>query len=135
LKTTLSDSATHARLLPVRNMDRAVKFYTDTLGGKVLSRDTGDMKDFWASVKVGKSEFWLVAPQEREKLELAYSVFTVKDIKSVVADLKKKGVKFRKAEPMDEKAKIEGPIAYESIGASAFFKDSEGNLLMLFQMM
>jgi len=114
-------------------MDRAVKFYTEALGGKLLYRDKGDMKDFWASVKLGKSEFWLVAPQEREKVELAYSVFTVKDIKSVVGDLKSKGVKFQKAEAMDKDAKIEGPIAYESMGATAFFKDSEGNLLMLFQ--
>jgi catechol 2,3-dioxygenase-like lactoylglutathione lyase family enzyme len=114
-------------------MDRAVKFYTDTLGGKLLSRSDGDMKDFWASVKVGKSEFWLVSPPEREKLELSYSVFIVKDIKAVVADLKKKAVKFQRVEGLEKGAKVEGPITYESIGATAFFKDSEGNLLMLFQ--
>jgi len=114
-------------------MDRAVKFYTETLGGKVLSRDSGDMKDFWASVKVGKSEFWLVSPPDREKLELAYSVFIVKGIEAVVAELKKKGVKFQKVESLEKDAKVKGPIHYESIGATAFFKDSEGNLLMLFQ--
>jgi hypothetical protein len=91
------------------------------------------MKDFWASVRVGKSEFWLVSPPEREKLELAYSVFMVKDIKAVVADMKQKGVKFQRAEKNDKDTKIEGPIAHETIGSTAFFKDSEGNLLMLFQ--
>ena len=40
----------HATLVPVRNMDRAVKFYTESLGGKLLHRMEGDMKDFWASV-------------------------------------------------------------------------------------
>jgi catechol 2,3-dioxygenase-like lactoylglutathione lyase family enzyme len=120
-------------LIPVRNMDRAVKFYTETLGGKLLRRMEGEMKDFWASVKVSKSEFWLISPPEREKLALAYSVFMVKDIRAVVADLKAKGVKFSRAEKMDRDTKIEGPIAFEGIGASAFFKDSEGNSLMLWQ--
>lgn len=131
---TLSDSYT-ATLVPVKSMDRAVKFYTESVGGKVLFRDKGDMKDFWASIKVGKSEFWLIAPELREKRTLAYSTFVVKDIRSVVGDLKARGVKFQRAEKMSKETKIEGPIAFESYGASAFFKDSEGNLLMVWQQM
>ena len=34
---------------------------------------------------------------------------------------------------MNHHTKVDGPIAYEEFGASAFFKDSEGNLLMLWQ--
>lgn len=123
----------HATLIPVRNMDRAVKFYTESLGGKVLHRMEGDMKDFWASLDVSGSEFWLVSPEEREKRELAYSVFMVDDIKGVVAKLKEKGVKFSRGEKTDKESRVEGPITYDSAGAAAFFKDSEGNLLMLFQ--
>jgi len=114
-------------------MDRAVKFYTESLGGKLLHRMEGDMKDFWASVKVSGSEFWLVSPEEREKRELAYSVFMVDDIKGAVSELKGKGVKFNRGEKMGKDSRVEGPITYESSGASAFFKDSEGNLLMLYQ--
>jgi catechol 2,3-dioxygenase-like lactoylglutathione lyase family enzyme len=120
-------------LVPVRNMDRAVKFYTESLGGKLLQRMEGDMKDFWASVKVSGSEFWLVSPEEREKRELAYSAFMVDDIKGAVAQLKDKGVKFARGEKMGKDSKVEGPITYDSSGATAFFKDSEGNLLMLYQ--
>jgi catechol 2,3-dioxygenase-like lactoylglutathione lyase family enzyme len=123
----------HATLVPVRNMDRAVKFYTKTLGGKLLHRMEGDMKDFWASVEVGGSDFWLVSPEEREKIELAYSVFMVDDIKGVVAELKEKGVKFRRGEKTEKGSRVEGPITYDSVGAVAFFKDSERNLLMLYQ--
>ncbi|HEV2389273.1 MAG TPA: VOC family protein [Nitrososphaerales archaeon] len=123
----------HATLIPVRNMDRAVKFYTEGLGGKVLHRMEGDMKDFWASLEVSGSEFWLVSPEEREKRELAYSVFMVDDIKGVVAELKERGVKFSRGEKTDKESRVEGPITYDSAGAAAFFKDSEGNLLMLFQ--
>ena len=123
----------HATLVPVRNMDRAVKFYTQSLGGKLLHRMEGDMKDFWASVEVSGSEFWLVSPEEREKIELAYSVFMVDDMKGVVAKLKAKGVKFNRGEKTDKDSRVEGPITYDSAGAAAFFKDSEGNLLMLYQ--
>jgi len=131
---TLSDSYT-ATLVPVKNMDRAVKFYTESLGGKLLYRDKGDMKDFWASLKLGKSEFWLISPQKKEKRELAYSTFVVKDIRSVVKDLRSRGVKFQKAEKMSKETKVEGPIAIETYGASAFLKDSEGNQLMVWQQM
>ncbi len=123
----------HATLIPVRNMDRAVKFYTTTLGGKLLQRMEGEMKDFWASVRLSGCDFWLVTPSEKEKLELAYNVFIVDGIKAVVADLKGKGVKFSKAEKTEMTKKIEGPIAYEEVGATAYFKDTEGNLLMLWQ--
>jgi predicted enzyme related to lactoylglutathione lyase len=131
---SLSDSYT-ATLVPVKNMDRAVKFYTESLGGKLLYRDKGDMKDSWASVKIGKSEFWLIAPEKQEKRTLAYSTFVVKDIRAVVAELKAKGVKFQKAEKMSKETKVEGPIAIEPFGASAFLKDTEGNLLTVWQNM
>jgi catechol 2,3-dioxygenase-like lactoylglutathione lyase family enzyme len=124
----------HATLIPVRKMDRAVKFYTETLGGKLLNRMEGEMKDFWASVEVSGSEFWLVSPEEREKRALAYDAFLVEDIKAAVTELKGKGVKFNRGEKTSKKSKVEGPITYdEGMGATAFFKDSEGNLLMLFQ--
>ena len=116
-------------------MDRAVKFYTSTLGGKLIYRMEGEMKDFWASVKVSGSEFWLVSPEEQEKRELAYDVFTVDDIKTAISELKAKGVRFNKGEKMGKDSRVEGPITYDSGGAMAYFKDTEGNLLMLWQNM
>ena len=130
---SLSQISKHASLVPVKNMDRAVKFYTSTLGGKLLHRMEGEMKDFWASVKVGGCEFWLVTPQKWEKRELAYSVFMVEDVKAVVGELKGKGVKFSRGEKMGDGSRVEGPITYSDEGVTAFFKDSEGNLQMLFQ--
>ena len=122
-----------ATLIPIRDMDRAIKFYTGALGAKLMYRGEGEMKDYWASVKLGREEFWLITPQTREKRTLAYSTFLVKDIKAVVKELKKKGVKFQRAEKMSKESRLEGPIAHESFGSSAFFKDSEGNLLMIWQ--
>jgi catechol 2,3-dioxygenase-like lactoylglutathione lyase family enzyme len=132
LPETLSD-ARLATLVTIKDMDRAIKFYTNTLGGKLQYRGEGEMKDSWASVKLGKNEFWLIVPETLEKRTLAYSTFMVKDIRSVVSDLKVRGVKFQRAERMSNETKVEGPIAFESVGASAFFKDTEGNVLMVWQ--
>lgn len=122
-----------ATLVTVRNMNRAVKFYTEALGGKLTYRGEGDMKDSWASVKLGSEEFWLITPQVWERRTLSYSVFLVKDVKAVVEELKGRGVRFQPAEKGSKESRIEGPIVYEPFGASAFFKDSEGNLFMVWQ--
>ena len=116
-------------------MDRAIKFYTKTLGGKIQTRAPGDMKDSWASLKIGREEFWLVNPpgKQPKKPDLAFFTFVVKDIQQIVAGLRKKGVKFWKAEKMGEDTKIDGVVATDSFGSTAFFNDSEGNLLMLWQ--
>ncbi len=122
-----------ATLIPVRNMDRALKFYTKTLGAKLQMRAEGDMKDMFASLKLGKEEFWLVHPpdSQEKKPDVAYSAFVVKDIKAEVTELRKRGAKFERVEKMEWTTKTDGPIAYDPMGATAFLKDTEGNLLML----
>ncbi|MDA4135503.1 MAG: VOC family protein [Thaumarchaeota archaeon] len=120
-------------LVTVKKMDRAVKFYTEALGGKLTSRGKGDMEGSFASLKVGRAEFWLIVPESWEKRELAYNSFIVDDIKAAVAGLKSKGVKFSRAEKVTPDTKIDGPIAKHEWGSEAFFKDSEGNQLMIWQ--
>ncbi len=125
--------ANFVTLIPILKMDRALKFYTKTLGGKLIYRGAGQMRDFWASLKLNNKEIWLITPEKREKRNLAYHSFVVKDIKGVVKELKRNGVNFERAEKMGEGSRIEGSITYQQYGASAFFKDSEGNLLMVWQ--
>jgi len=125
--------ADFASLVPVKNMDRALRFYTKTLGGSLNMRAQGEMRNSWASVNVGKTEFWLVRPEKHEKRDLAYSAFVVRDIRRTVAGLKKKGVKFLPAQRMGADSKVDGPISYSPYGAGAILKDSEGNLLMLWE--
>lgn len=125
--------AEFATFVPIKKMNRAVKFYTETLGGKLTYRGEGEMKNSFASIRVGKTDFWLITPTKWEKRELAYSAFIVKNIKKSVKDLEKSGVKFEPGEKMGEDSKVEGPITSDSSGKAAFFYDSEGNLLMLWQ--
>jgi predicted enzyme related to lactoylglutathione lyase len=125
--------SSYATIVPIKKMDRAIKYYTDVLGGKVKYRGEGEMKDSWASVSLAGAEFWLLVPERYEKRPLTYSVFVVKNIKSAVKELQGKGVKFQPGEKMSPESKVEGPITHEEYGSSAFFKDSEGNLLMVWQ--
>ena len=120
-------------LIPIRNMNRAIKFYTKVLGGRLHYRGQGQMKDSWAALRVAGAELWFVQPSKREKRALSYHMFLVKDIRRYVAKLKRAGAKFEKPDRMSKETRIDGPIAFEPFGASAFFKDSEGNLLMVWQ--
>jgi catechol 2,3-dioxygenase-like lactoylglutathione lyase family enzyme len=120
-------------LIPIRKMDRAIRFYTGKLGAKLVNRAPGAMKNYWAQVRLGKVDVWFVAPQKLEKRNLSYHTFLVKNIRSAVKGLQKKGVKFEKGEKTPTSTSVEGPITWEPFGGGAFFKDPEGNLLMVWQ--
>ncbi len=120
-------------LMTIRNMNRALKFYTKSLGARLLYRGEGAMRDSWASIRWADSEIWLVKPEKREARSLAYTALLVGNIRRTVAQLAGRGVKFQRAERMSSESKVEGPIAFDSFGAAAFFKDTEGNLLMIWQ--
>jgi catechol 2,3-dioxygenase-like lactoylglutathione lyase family enzyme len=120
-------------LIPVRKMDRAIRFYTKTLGAKVVYRAPGAMKNYWAAMRFGKVDVWFVSGGRQERRTLAYHTFLVKNIRSAVKTLQKKGVKFQKGEKTPSSTSVEGPITWEPFGGGAFFKDPEGNLLMVWQ--
>jgi predicted enzyme related to lactoylglutathione lyase len=130
---TMASGTRLVTLIPIRNMNRAIKFYTKAVGGKLKERGNGRMRNFWASMKLGDAEVWFIAPEKFERRTLAYTLLMVKNIRASVKKLQRNGVKFQRAERMGPDTKVEGPIAFESIGASAFFKDSEGNLMMVWQ--
>ena len=119
-------------LIPIKDMDRALKFYRIKLGCKLKQRARGKMRNFWASLRLGNNEIWLVRPEKEEKIELAYNCFITKEIEDSVKKLRSKNVRFQKA-PRGMGGKIREPILYTEHGAMAFFKDSEGNLLMLYK--
>ena len=122
----------YAGLLPVKNMGRAIKFYTGKLDATVNMRGSGEMKEWWASISIGKTEFWLTKPEKSESRKLSYNAFMVKNIRATVKGLKSRSVKFEPADKMPD-TKTDGTINFSAYGASAFFRDSEGNLLMVMQ--
>jgi catechol 2,3-dioxygenase-like lactoylglutathione lyase family enzyme len=120
-------------LIPIRNMSRAIRFYTKQLGGRVTMRGTGQMRNSWSSLSIAGHHVWLVAPDKREKRSLSYMTLIVKDAKRYVRSLQAKGVKFQRGESMGPRSKVEGPVVSTPYGTTAFFKDPEGNLWMVFQ--
>ena len=120
-------------LIPIRNMSRAIRFYTKQLGGKVTMRGTGEMKNSWSSMSIAGHHVWLVAPDKREKRSLAYTTLLVKDAKRFVRTLQSRGVRFQRGESMGPDSTVDGPVVSTPYGTTAFFKDTEGNLWMIFQ--
>ena len=120
-------------LMPIKQMNRALQFYTKKLGARLLYRGRGEMRNSWASIKLGDHEIWMIRPEKWETRKLSYTTVVVKRIEPIVKGLVKKGVRFQRAERMGPDSRVSGPITYEPFGASAFFKDTEGNLLMVWQ--
>lgn len=120
-------------LIPIKNMNRAIKFYTGYLGAKLTMRAPGAMRNSWASLQVAGASVWFIAPESREKRKLSYHTLIVPDIRKFVTSLQRKGMKFERAVRNTKDTKVEGPIGFDEVGAWAFFKDSEGNLMMVWQ--
>lgn len=49
-------------LVTVKEPDRTIESHTEALAGKLTSKDEGEMTDYWASIRIGKEEFWLIVP-------------------------------------------------------------------------
>lgn len=111
-----------ATLFPIRDTGRAIKFYTSTLGGRLMMRGEGEMKDSWAFARIRKSDFWLIQPQKREKRELAYSTFVVKDIRRIVKSRKGKSAKFHRAETTWSRNEGRRPNILQPLGRSSLLQ-------------
>ena len=114
-------------MIAVRDLDRARKFYEDTLGlkttdeigGEVLAMKSGD-----TTINVYRSEF----AGTNKATALA---FEVDDISSEVRELKDKGVFFEQYDmPGLDK---QGDIYVAEGMKTAWFKDPDGNILSLEQ--
>ena len=114
-------------MIPVKEIDRARKFYEDTLGletkdamgGEVLEVKAGD-----TLINVYRSEF--AGTNKATAL-----TFEVDDIESKVRDLKQKGVFF---EQYDMPGLEQRGDLYVGEGMkTAWFKDPDGNILSLFE--
>ena len=105
--------------LPVTEIDRAVKFYGETLGLEVQ-----DQQEQWAQLKAGNQPVGLNAREEESPggdggAVLAFS--PEGGIDAAVEELKGRGVEFA------------GDISDHPWGRIATFKDPDGNDLQLYE--
>jgi catechol 2,3-dioxygenase-like lactoylglutathione lyase family enzyme len=128
--TTREQAATTRRLIEggnatiyVSDMDRAVRFYTETLGLTILYR-AGDhfaMVDAGRGLQLGLHPAGPASPRPGARGSISVGLTVTAPIEQVVTTLKARGVQFH------------GPIKDDSAVRLAFFGDPDGNDLYLCQ--
>lgn len=128
---TLTDSSNVATRLPAQDLDRARAFYAERLGLEPVDERPGGLL-----YRVGSGEFALFLSTGRSSGEHTQMGFEVADIEAAVAELKARGVVFEDVDApgfhtRDGIADIEGNYPSKNAGGErgAWFRDSEGNLL------
>lgn len=116
-------------VLPAVDIERAERFYRDTLGLEV-SRPSG--MGGYLTVEAGSGTTLMLYEREATKAEHTVAGFLVEDVESAVRELKERGVVFEEYDLPGLKT-VEG-IATIGPTKSAWFKDSEGNILSIAHM-
>lgn len=113
---------------PAENLDRARRFYEETLGLVPKSAtDDGVTYEFAG----GTAAFlYLTANAGTSKASQAF--WSVEDVDREIVELKKRGVVFERYDDMPGERSPEGAIIAGGAKA-AWFKDSEGNILAIVQ--
>jgi predicted enzyme related to lactoylglutathione lyase len=113
--------------LPAADIERARQFYQDVVGCLV-----GEGEDD-GSIKVQVGETWMmVYPSEFAGTNQATAVgFGVDDVSAAVARLRERGVRFEEYD-FGEMKTVDGIIEMPDGRQGAWFKDTEGNIVGLF---
>jgi catechol 2,3-dioxygenase-like lactoylglutathione lyase family enzyme len=110
--------------MPAVDIERARRFYTETLGLKPVQIRVPD----GALFEAGKGSQIYLYQRGPTKADHTAATFTVEDIEQAVDDLTARGVVFEQYDIGELKTDARG-IATLGPSKSAWFKDSEGNIL------
>jgi predicted enzyme related to lactoylglutathione lyase len=109
--------------IPVADQERALAFYTEKLGMRVMTDAPFDGSQRWIELGIPRAETRVVlftAPgQERMIGGFMNLSFATDDVESAAREMKARGVEF-----------VQEPKK-EDWGTAAIFKDSEGNRFVL----
>jgi len=109
--------------IPVRDQDRALAFYRDKLGMRVITDSLFDGTQRWIELGIPRAETKVVlftAPgQERMIGGFMNIAFAAADVEASVREMKKRGVEFVQ------------DLQKADWGTSAIFKDPDGNQFVL----
>ena len=109
--------------IPTRDQDRALKFWTEQVGFRVLTDQPFNDKQRWIELKVPGQETGVVlfTPEGHEdRIGSFHSIsFWTSNVQKTYDELTARGVEFV------------GPPVTADWGSSAIFKDSEGNQFVL----
>ena len=114
-------------MIAVKDLDRARKFYEDTLGLKTEEEMGGEV----LTVTSGSTPITVYRSEFAGTNKATALTFEVDDIDAEVKELKDKGIFF---EHYDMKGLTPKGDIYEGEGMkTAWFKDPDGNILSLFE--
>ena len=119
-----------APTLPAVDLKRARKFYEEKLGLKVAMEDPSP----GIMLQAGQGTMIYVYQRAATKADHTVASFKVDNIEAEVKALKNKGVKFEEYDLPKMGIKTVNGIATMGDMKSAWFKDTEGNILSLAQM-
>ena len=129
----LTNSAVYATI-PANDIKRARKFYEEKLGLKVMMEDPSPGIMFTA----GKGTMLYVYQRAPSKADHTLATFEVDDIEAEVKGLMRMGIKFEEYDMPDMGMKTKNGIATMTSPMgdmkTAWFKDSEGNILNIVEM-
>jgi predicted enzyme related to lactoylglutathione lyase len=112
--------------VPVSDLDRARRFYADTLGLTPAGENPGGL----TYTTAGGTTFFLYPTQYAGQAGHTIAQWHVNSVDDEVRELKAKGLQFEHYDMPD--TKWDGDIArMEGMGSAAWFKDSEGNIMCL----
>ncbi|MFC4002037.1 VOC family protein [Prauserella oleivorans] len=118
--------STITTLLPVSDVDRAARFYTETLGLKL--NGTGD--DGSVFLSTGRGDLIGLRPMpEGSRSERTALSFEVDDLEAEIKELESRGVTFADFDSDD--LRTVHHIAHLGNERASWFHDSEGNVLCL----
>ncbi len=114
-------------MIAVKDIDRAKRFYEETLGLEATEAMGGEILE----VKSGETVISVYRSDYAGSNQATALTFDVDDIDSEVADLKKRGVIFEQYDVPG--LKRDGDVYVGEGMKTAWFKDPDGNILSLFE--
>jgi catechol 2,3-dioxygenase-like lactoylglutathione lyase family enzyme len=111
--------------IAVKDIQRARKFYENTLGLKPLDSQQPDVVNY----KTGKNKILVYKSQFAGTNKATAATWELPDVESVVTTLKSKGVAFEHYDLPGMKMK--GDVHVANGFKAAWFKDPDGNILAL----
>ena len=112
--------------IPVSNLQRARKFYEETLGLK-----PGEQYGGGVIYRCGETEAFRYQTPNAGTSKASQAFWQVADVEAEVAELKARGVVFEEYDMPG--IKMQNSIATGGGAKTAWFKDSEGNIMAVSQ--